>query len=95
MSSSLNVISVDSYKRALSFGVSADKHSTPATKAMLTRASVAIFLSFVVRPSWSNTFLNLALYCKVVMATAGKAGFSSSSFTGSVQITTAVTPFPL
>ena len=95
MSLSLNVISVDSYKRALSSGIFADKHSTPASKGMLTRASVAIFLSFVVSPSWSNKFLNLELYCKVVMVAAGRAGFSSSSSPGSAQITTTATPFPL
>ena len=95
MSSSLNVISVDSCKIALSFGISANKHSTPAPEAMLTRASVAIFLSFVVHPSCSNKFLNLELYCKVVMAATGRAGFSSSSSPRSAQITTAATPFPL
>ena len=95
MSSSLNVISVDSCKRALSFGISADKHSIPAPEVMLTRASVTIFLSFVVSPSWSNKILNLELYCKVVMAAAGRAGFSSTSSPGSAQITTAATPFPL
>ena len=95
MSSSLNVISVDSCKRALSYGIFADKHSTPAPEAMLTRHSVAIFLSFVVSPSWSNKFLNLELYCKVVMAAASKAGFSSSSSPGSTQITITATPFPL
>ena len=95
MSSSLNVIFVDSYKRALSFGISTDKHSTPAPEAMLTRASVAILLSFIVSPNWSNKFLNLELCCKVVMAVAGRAEFSSSSSSRSVQITTAATPFPL
>ena len=95
MSSSLNVISVDSCKRALSFGISADKHSTPAPEAMLTRASVAIFLSFVVSPSWLNKFLNLELYCKVVMAAASRVGFSSLSSPRSMQITTTATPFPL
>ena len=95
MSSSLNVISVDSCKRALSSEISADKHSIPASEAMLTKASVAIFLSFVVSPNWSNKFLNLELYYKGVMATAGRAGFSSSSSPGSVQITTAATPFLL
>ena len=95
MSSSLNVISVDSCKRALSSGISADKHSIPASEAMLTRGFVAIFLSFVVRPSWSNKFLNLELYCKVVMAVVGKARFSSSSSPRSTQITTAATPFLL
>ena len=79
MSSSLNVISVDSCKKALSSGISADKHSTPALEVMLTKASVAIFLSFFVSSSWSNKFLNLELCYKVVMAAAGKAGFSSSS----------------
>ena len=60
---------------------------------MLTNASIAIFISFAVSPSWSNKFLNLELYCKVVMATAGKVGFSSSSSPGSAQITTATIPF--
>ena len=95
MSSSLNVIFVDSYKRALSFGISTDKHSTLAPEAMLTRASIAILLSFVVSPNWSNKFLNLELYCKVVMVVVGRAEFSSSSSCRSVQITTAATPFPL
>ena len=95
MSSSLNVISVDSCKRALSSGISADTHSTPTLKAMLTRASMAIFLSFVVSPNWSNKFLNLELYCKVVMAAVGRAGSSSLSSLGSAQITIAATPFPL
>ena len=95
MSSSLNVIFVDSCKRTLSSRISANKHSTLAPETMLTRASVAIFLSFVVSPSWSNKLLNLELYCKVVMAAAGRAGFSSSSSPRSAQITTAATPFPL
>ena len=95
MSSSLNVIFVDSCKRALSSGIYADTHSTPTLKAMLTRASMAIFLSFVVSPNWSNKFLNLELYCKVVIAATGKAGFSSSSSLESAQITTAATPFLL
>ena len=95
MSSSLNVIFVDSCKRALSSGISVDKHSTPALEVMLTRASVAIFLSFVVSPNWSNKFLNLELCYKVVMATAGRAGFSSSSSPRSTQMTTAATPFLL
>ena len=83
MSSSLNMIFVDSCKRALSSGIFADKHSTPTPEVMLTRASVAIFLSFFVSSSWSNKFLNLELCYKVVMAAAGKAGFSSSSSPGS------------
>ena len=95
MSLSLNVISVDSCKRALSSGVSADKHSTLAPEAMLTRAFVAIFLSYVMSPNLSNKFLNLELCYKVVMAAASRAGFSSLSSSGSAQITTAATPFPL
>ena len=95
MSLSLNVIFVDSCKRALSSGISANEHSTPVPEAMLTRASVAIFLSFVVSPNWSNKFLNLELYYKMVMAATGKAGFSSSFSPGSTQITIATTPFPL
>ena len=51
ISSLLKVISVDSYKRALSSITSADKHSTPALEAMLTKASVAIFISFVISPN--------------------------------------------
>ena len=88
------MISVDSYKRALSSGISTIKHSTLAPEAMLTRASVAIFLSFAISPSWSNKFLNLEFRCKVVIAVAGKAGFSASSSPRSTQITTAATPFP-
>ena len=85
----------DSYKRALSSGISVDKHSTPAPEAMLTKASVAIFLSFVVSSSWSSKFLNLELCYKVVIAVVGSAGFSSSSSLGLTQITTAATPFSL
>ena len=95
ISSLLKVISVDSYKRALSFGISAVKHFTLALEAILTRASIAIFLSFAVSPSWSNKFLNLELRCKVVIATTSKAGFSSLSSLGSAQITTTTRPFPL
>ena len=83
MSSSLNMISVDSCKRTLSSRISADKYSTLAPEAMLTRASVAILLSFVVSLSWSNKFLNLELCYKVVMIAVGRAGFSSSSSPGS------------
>ena len=72
----------DSYKRVLSSGISADKHSTPAPEAMLTKASVTIFLSFVVSSSWSSKFLNLELCYKVVIVAAGRAGFSSSSSPG-------------
>ena len=82
MSSSLNVIFVDSYKRALSSRIFADEYSTPTPEAMLTRASVAYFLSIVVSLSWSNKILNLELYCEMVMAIAGRAGFSSSSSPG-------------
>ena len=89
------MISIDSYKRALSSGIFADKHSTPAPEVMLTRASVAIFLSFAVSPNWSNKFLNLELRCKVVIAAVGRNGFSSSSSLGSAQITIAATPLPL
>ena len=74
---------------------SADKHSIPALEAMLTRASVAIFLFFTVSPIWSNKFLNLELYCKLVIAAVSRAGFSSTSSPGSAYITTAATPFPL
>ena len=88
------MISVDSYKTALSSGISIVKHSTPVLEAMLTRASVVMFLSFAVSPNWSNTFLNLELRCKVVIAVAGKVGFSSSSSPRFVQITTVATPFP-
>ena len=95
ISSLLKVISVDSYKRTLSSMTSTDKHSTPTLEAMLTKASMAIFLSFVVSPNWSNKSLNLELYCKVVIVAAGRAGFSSSSSLGSAQITTTATPFPL
>ena len=48
ISSLLKVISVDSYKRTLSSMTSTDKHSTPTLEAMLTKAFVAIFLSFVI-----------------------------------------------
>ena len=51
ISSLLNVISVDSCRRALSSVVFADRHSTPAPEAMLTKASVTIFLSFAVSPN--------------------------------------------
>ena len=95
ISSSLKVISVDSCKRALSSVISANKHSTPAPEAILTKAFVAIFLSFAVSPSWSNKFLNLELCYKVVMATACRVEFSSLSSPGFAQITTAATPFPL
>ena len=83
ISSSLNVIYVDSCKRALSSRISADKYSTLAPEAMLTRASVAILLSFIVSLSWSNKFLNLELCYKMVMIAVGRAGFSSSSSPGS------------
>ena len=89
------MISVNSCKRALSSGIFANKHSTPTVEAMLTRASMAIFLSFAMNPSWSNKFLNLELHCKVVIAAVGRAGYSSSSSPGSTQITIATTPFPL
>ena len=79
ISLSLKVISVDSCKRALSSGISTAKHSTPTLELMLTNASVTIFLSFAVSPSWSNKFLNLELCYKVVMAVVGNVGFSSSS----------------
>ena len=95
ISSLLKVISLDSYKRALSSVTSADKHSIPALEAMLTKAFVAIFHSFVINPTWSNKILNLELFCKVVIVAAGRAGFSSLSPSGSAQITTAATPFPL
>ena len=61
ISSLLNVIYVDSCRRALSSGIFTNRHSTPAPEVMLTKASVAIFLSFAVSPNWSNRFLNLAL----------------------------------
>ena len=89
------MILVDSCKRALSSRIFADKHSTLAPEAMLTRASVAIFLSFAVSPNWLNKFLNLELRCKVVIVAAGRVGFSSLSSRGSAQITTVATPFPL
>ena len=88
------VILVNSCKRALSSGIFVDKHSIPALEAMLIKTSVAIFLSFAMSPNWSNKFLNLDLYCKVVMAATGRVGFSSSSSPRSAQITTATTPFP-
>ena len=74
---------------------SAVKHSIPTPEAMLTRAFVAIFRSFVASPNWLKKFLNLELFCKVVIVAAGRAGFSSSTSPGSAQITTAATPFPL
>ena len=89
------VISVDSCKRALSSITFADKHSTLALEAILTKAFVAIFLSFVVSHNWSNKFLNLELCCKVVIAVASRVEFSFSSSLGSAQITTAATSFPL
>ena len=46
MSSSLKMILFVSYKKALSTLASADKHSTPALEAMLTKAFVAILCSF-------------------------------------------------
>ena len=69
------MISVNSCKRALSSGIFANKHSTPTVEAMLTRASMAIFLSFAMNPSWSNKFLNLELHCKVVIAAVGRLDF--------------------
>jgi len=42
---------------------------------MITRASVAIFRSFAVSPSWLNKFLNLEFFCKVVIDVAGRARF--------------------
>ena len=57
----------------------ADKHSIPAPEAMLTKASVAIFHSFVISPNWSNKILNLELFYKVVIVAASRAGFSSLS----------------
>ena len=62
ISSLLKVISLDSYKRALSSVTSADKHSIPAPEAILTKAYVAIFHSFVIKPNWSNKILNLELF---------------------------------
>ena len=70
-------------------------HSIPALEVMLIKASTAIFRSFSVRPNWSNKFLNLELFCKVVISAAGKAEFSSSSSPRSAQISTVATPFPL
>ena len=95
ISSSLKMISLDSCKRALSSVTSAVKHSIPTSKAMLTRTSVAILCFFAVSLNWSNKFLNLELFCKVVIVAAGRAGFSSSTSPGSAQITTAATPVPL
>ena len=95
MSSSLKVISLVSYRKALSTLVSVARHSTPAPEAMLTRASVAILHSLAVSSSCLNKFLNLGLFCKVVMAMASRADLSSSSSPGSAQITTVATPFPL
>ena len=74
---------------------SAVKYFIPALEEMLTRASMAIFHSFAINPSWSNKFLNLELFYKVVIAAVGRVGFSYSSSPGSAQITTAATPFPL
>ena len=80
------MISLDSCKRALSSLTSANKHYILALEEMLTRASVAIFLSFIASPNWSNKFLNLELCCKVVIAGVGRARFSSSSSPGSAHI---------
>ena len=79
MFSSLNVISFTSCKRALSSVAFDVKHSIPAPKAMLTKAFVAILHSFTVSPNWSNRFLNLELFYKVVITAASKASLSSSS----------------
>ena len=48
LAASMNQIPI---KRALSPGISVGKHSTPALEVMLTNASVAILISFVVSPS--------------------------------------------
>ena len=95
ISSSLKVISLYSCKRALSSVTSAIKHSIPTPEAMLTRAPVAILHSFTMSPNLSNKFLNLELFYKVVIATASRAGLSSSSSLGSAQIITTITPFSL
>ena len=71
------------------------KHSIPAPKAMLTRASIAIVYSFAVSTNWLNKFLNLKLFYKVVITAVGKARLSSSSFPRSAQITITATSFPL
>ena len=55
------------------------KHSIPSLEAMLTKAFVAIFRSFTVSPNWSNKFLNLEPFCKVVIAAASRADLSSLS----------------
>ena len=95
MSSLLIVISLVSCKKALLALVFATRHSTPAPEPMPTRASMAILRLLTVSLSWSNKFLNLELFCKMVMAAAGKADLSSSSSPRSAQITTAATYFPL
>ena len=89
------MISLGSCKRTLSSATSVDKHSILALEAMLTKAFMAIFRSFYVSPNWSNKFLNLELFCKVVIAAAGRARFSFSFSPGSAQITAATTPFTL
>ena len=95
MSSSLKMILFVSYKKALSTLASANKHSTPALEAMLTKAFVAILRSFNVNSNWSNRFLNMELFCKVVIAATSKADLSFSSSLEFAQMTTAATPFPL
>ena len=89
------MISFASYKRALSFMAFAVKHFIPASEAIFTIASVTIIRSFIVSPNWSNKFLNLEIFCKVVIAVAGRAGLLTSSSPGFAQMTTAATPFPL
>ena len=88
------MISHDSCRRDLSPVTSAVRHSIPTLKAMLTRASVAIVRSIAMSPNWSNKFLNLELFYKVVIATASKVGLSSLYSPRSAQITTAAIPFP-
>ena len=70
MSLLLIVISLVSYKKALSALASIARHSTPASEAILTKASMAILCSFAMSSSWSNKFFNREFLCKVVMVAA-------------------------
>ena len=78
MSLLLKVISLVSCRKA-SVQASAIRHSIPASKTILTKASVAILRLFAMSSNWSNKFLNKELFCKVVMAVIGSDGLSSLS----------------
>ena len=94
MSSSVKVIVLVFSKKALLVCVSAAKHSTLESAAILMRDFVAILPASGPNPNWLNKDLNLGFRYKVLTVFRWKDSSTSMS-TGFSWITTATTPFPL